>query len=189
MMIITDTVFKAGDAKLTEIVKAEYDHCTFSGLDLSDSDFSGYKFVDCTFNDCNLSLVKTFKTGLCNVRFVNCKLLGWRFEQCNPFALEVVFERCLLQHATFYKLSLKKTLFRNCVLHETDFSDSDFSEADFSGSDLAGSVFDNTKLDKADFRSAFNYVINPVTNRIRKARFSSTGLKGLVEAFDIRVED
>lgn len=187
-MLVADTHFKVSDSKVSAIVKAEYDHCLFTGLDFTELDFSGYKFVECIFRDCNLGLVKTFKTGLCNVKFINCKLLGWRFEQCNPFAMEVRFENCLLQHATFYKLSLKKTVFQNCVLHETDFTDSDFSEADFSGSDLAGAVFENTKLEKADFRSAFNYSIHPTLNRIKKARFSMAGLKGLVDAFDVSVE-
>ncbi|MCW8795447.1 MAG: hypothetical protein OQK67_00080 [Chlorobium sp.] len=38
------------------------------------------------------------------------------------------------------------------------------------------------------FHSAYNYSINPETNRIRKARFSLSGLAGLLDVYDIEIE-
>jgi hypothetical protein len=43
-------------------------------------------------------------------------------------------------------------------------------------------------LEKADFRTAFNYSINPETNRIKKAKFSKEGLNGLLDKYDIEIE-
>ncbi|HUZ61183.1 MAG TPA: hypothetical protein VMU83_20575 [Hanamia sp.] len=38
-----------------------------------------------------------------------------------------------------------------------------------------------TNLEKADFRSAFNYSIDPELNEIKKAKFSSDELSGPYE--------
>jgi hypothetical protein len=54
---------------------------------------------------------------------------------------------------------------------------------------LQGSTFDNTILEKADLRTAFNFSINPVNNRIRKAKFSIAGLAGLLDQFDIEIDN
>jgi len=49
-------------------------------------------------------------------------------------------------------------------------------------------MFIHTNLEKADFRSAFNYSIDPETNRIRKARFSVPAVTGLLDKYDIEIE-
>jgi fluoroquinolone resistance protein len=57
-----------------------------------------------------------------------------------------------------------------------DFAESDLSHSVFANYDLDGSIFDNTNLEKADLRSAFNYNIDPDKDRIRKAKFSLDGV-------------
>jgi len=49
-------------------------------------------------------------------------------------------------------------------------------------------MFENTNLQKVDLRSAINYSINPEINQIKKAKFSASGLRGLLEKYDIVVE-
>ncbi|MEI6884575.1 MAG: hypothetical protein WCO02_08810 [Bacteroidota bacterium] len=39
-----------------------------------------------------------------------------------------------------------------------------------------------------DFRSSFNYSIDPGMNRMKKAKFSLAGLVGLLDQYDIEVE-
>jgi len=46
-------------------------------------------------------------------------------------------------------------------------------------------TFDKTMLEKADFRTAYNYSIDPDNNRIKKAKFSQSGLGGLLHKYDI----
>jgi len=46
----------------------------------------------------------------------------------------------------------------------------------------------NTILENADLRSAYNFSINPTTNRIKGARFSSSGLAGLLDIFLLNIE-
>jgi uncharacterized protein YjbI with pentapeptide repeats len=76
-------------------------------------------------------------------------------------------------------------VFRNCSLQQVDFADADLSGSSFEGSNLLNAVFENSNLEKADFRSAINYMIDPEKNRLKKARFDSNGLGGLLTKYDI----
>jgi uncharacterized protein YjbI with pentapeptide repeats len=73
-------------------------------------------------------------------------------------------------------------------LHEVDFTEADLSGVVFVNCDLAGVIFENTNLEKCDFRSAFNYTLDPEVNRIKKAKFSLSGIKGLLEKYQIDIE-
>ncbi len=94
----------------------------------------------------------------------------------------------MINQASFYQLKLRKTMFRNCQLQETDFTESDFSEARFDQCDLAGATFDRSILEKADFRTAYNYSIHPETNRIKKAKFSLPAVTGLLSRYNIVID-
>ena len=85
-------------------------------------------------------------------------------------------------------MSLKKTRFKNCSLHEVDFSECDLSGSIFEHCDLARSAFNRTVLEKVDFRTSYNYSIDPEINRIKKAKFSLVGLTGLLDKYDIEIE-
>ena len=145
-------------------------------------------FEECTFNNCDCSLTKLKSTILQDVRFVNSKLLGVQFHECNGFLLRLYFENCMLKLSVFYKLKLKNTAFKNCNLQEADFSEADLTGALFDNCDLLLATFMHTNLEKADFRSASHYSINPEINRIRKARFSIPGVTGLLTTYDIEIE-
>ena len=62
------------------------------------------------------------------------------------------------------------------------------SQAVFDGCDLADAVFERTVLEKADLRGAINYSIDPAVNRVKKARFSLEGVRGLLGKYDILIE-
>ena len=49
-------------------------------------------------------------------------------------------------------------------------------------------IFSNTNLEKADFTSAYHFIIDPRTNRVKNARFSQNGLEGLIACFGVLVE-
>ena len=128
------------------------------------------------------------ETALGDVIFKNCKMTGIHFEQCNKFMTSLSFDNCQLNLSSFYKLKLKRTSFKNSVLHEVDFTEADISESVFDNCDLAKAVFENTNLEKADLRTSFNYSINPDINRIKKAKFSVSGIAGLLSKYDIVIE-
>ena len=183
-MYIQDKVFEQND----RLEKGKYENCVFNNCDFSNSNFSGIKFTDCTFQNSNLSLIKLDDSSFQEVKFVECKMLGLRFDTCTGFGISFSFEGCQLNHSSFYKIKLKKTLFKDSQLQETDFVEADLTHAVFDNCDLIQTVFDRTILEKADFRTSYNYSINPETNRIKKAKFSVLGLSGLLDKYDIVIE-
>ena len=70
-----------------------------------------------------------------------------------------------------------------------DFTESDLTGAIFSNCNLTKSLFDNTILEKADLRTAYNYSIDPENNRVKKAKFSVPGLPGLLDKYDLEIEN
>ncbi|MBL0071755.1 MAG: pentapeptide repeat-containing protein [Bacteroidetes bacterium] len=108
------------------------------------------KFIDCTFTDCEMSLVKVHKTAFQDVIFTNCKLMGVHFDDCNHILLFFKFNKCQLDLSSFYRLKLSKTSFQDCSLKEVDFSETDLTASIFRQCDLQLAVFDNTILEKAD---------------------------------------
>ena len=97
------------------------------------------------------------------------------------------FENCLLNLSSFHRLKLKKTIFKNCSLHEASFIEADLTGSVFENCDLLQAAFEQTLLEKVDFRTSYNYVINPETNRIKKAKFSQSGIAGLLQSYDIEI--
>jgi uncharacterized protein YjbI with pentapeptide repeats len=133
-------------------------------------------------------MANILETAFKSVKFKDCKMLGLQFEDCNDFLFAVDFDHCLLNISNFCKINLKGTRFQKCSLQEVDFTETDLSRAVLEECDLTDAIFDHTNLEKADLRTARNFSINPVNNRIRKAKFSVNGLPGLLGSYDIEIE-
>lgn len=170
------------------LTKGEYENCIFNSCNFTDNDLSECKFIDCTFNSCNLSLAKLNKTVFRNVKFKDSKMLGLRFDTCNEFGLSFSFDGCQLDHSSFYKTKIKKTIFKNSQLQETDFAEADLTSSVFDNCNLTQAIFNHTTIEKVDFRTSYNYSIDPEINRIRKAIFSSLSISGLLDKYDIEIE-
>jgi fluoroquinolone resistance protein len=80
-------------------------------------------------------------------------------------------------------------IFKNSQLQETDFAESDLTGAKFDNCNLRQAIFDHTILEKVDFRTSYNDSIEPETNHIKKAKFSVSGLSGLLGIYDIEIEE
>ncbi len=168
--------------------KGEYELCVFKSCDLSNADLSGNKFIECQFVDCNLSNALIRDVILRDVSFNGCKMLGLMFNTCNSFGFSVGFNGCILNHSSFYQKKMKGTAFKNSKLQESDFTESDLTNAVFENCDLLNAAFEKTILEKTDFRTSFNYSINPDLNKIKKARFSLSGIEGLLRHIDIEID-
>jgi len=83
---------------------------------------------------------------------------------------------------------MKKASFIDCSLKEVDFTAVDLSMAVFGNCNLERALFHESNLEKADFRTAANYTIDPETNKIKKAKFSTSGLAGLLGKYNIEIE-
>lgn len=183
-----DKTFDKLNFSATPLTKDEYENCVFKNCEFSNTDFADLKFIDCKFIASNLSLAKLMRTTFRDVTFKDCKMLGLHFDKCNEFGLSVSFDTCNLSHSSFYKTKIKKTIFKNAQLHEVDFTQCDLTGAVFDNCDLLNAKFENTLLEKTDLRSSFNYTINPESNKIKKARFSLSGVAGLLDKYDIEIE-
>lgn len=170
------------------IPRGDYDNCRFINCQFTSMNLSGLSFIECEFNGCDLSMAKINNTSFKGAKFINCKLLGLNFNDCDNFLLMIHFDNCHLNLASFYKLELKKIEFKNCDLQEADFTETDLTNSTFENCDLNRAIFSSTNLEKADFSTAYNYSIDPGINRIKKAKFSSIGILGLLDKYDIIIE-
>lgn len=183
-----DIPYEKLDQQNNVLVSGEYEGCSFISCDFSNFDFSGFIFSNCTFKDCNLSNVRLDGTTFRDVQLTHCKMMGTRFDRCENLLLTFEFAHCNLNYTNFYRLDLKSHVFKHCTFKEADFSECNLSQSTFDNCDLTDAVFDGTNLEKCDFRSAYNYRIDPNNNRIRNAHFSLNGLPGLLGNYQIKIE-
>ena len=186
--LIEEKTFREIDFAETSFTIGDYEYCSFINCNFSGISVANCTFLECTFNGCNLSTVNLAKAAFRDTKFTGCKLLGLHFQDVNPMGFDVGFDNCILNLSSFYDLKLKNTLFKNCSLSETDFAGADLTGAIFDECDLAGTIFENTILEKADLRTAYNYSIDPELNRNKKAKFSSASIAGLLHKYDIVIE-
>lgn len=180
--------FESIDYSEQSLVNTEFANCKFINCNFSKSDLSHIDFMDSTFKNCNLSLAVLRNTGLKNIRFIGCKLMGLDFSACNSFLFAMNFEDCILDYSTFIYKKLKKTNFTDCSLKEADFSNTDLSLAIFKNCDLSGATFVESILEKTDFRTSRNYAFDPSENRIKGTKVSQAALAGLLGKFDLSIE-
>lgn len=185
---IQDKRFEGVDFTEQRLEKGEYENCSFNNCFFAHTDLSEVSFTECSLENCDLSMAKLTHTSFRDVTFSDCKLLGLRFDECNPFLLAFTFESCILNFSSFFRLKLKKTLFRDCRMQEVELVEADLSQAVFAGCDLSGTVFGKTVLEGADLSTAVNYTIDPELNRIAKAKFALNGLPGLLAKYRIVVK-
>ena len=185
---VEDQIFEAKDFSTDPLTVEAYENCTFVRCSFTNANLSNRRFIECVFNDCDLSNAKLHKTTLNDIKFVGCKLLGLHFDNCSEFLFTIFFENCAVDFSSFYKRSLKKTIFKRSSFKEVDFTEADLTGSIFDNCDLAKALFENTILEKADLRTAFHYSIDPEVNRIRKAKFSTAGIAGLLTKYDIVID-
>ena len=90
---------------------------------------------------------------------------------------------CSFSDITLKNCNFSKNSWISCYFYHCDFSKSSFAENDFNQSE-----FENCNLSEANFKTAKNFIINPQSNRVDKARFSFGGALGLLQSFGIIIE-
>lgn len=165
-----------------------FDNCTFTNCDFTNANIEACTFTDCVFNNCNFSMTNLSQSTFDNAEFTNSKILGVKFNHCNDFIFKVGFCNCILDYSSFEKRKMSKTLFKDSSLKGVDFGYTNLEQAQFINCDLTETIFYSTNIQKADFTSAHNYIVDLTQNQIKKARFSKDGLAGLLNHFDIIIE-
>jgi uncharacterized protein YjbI with pentapeptide repeats len=180
-------LFTKIDFTKTKIKKGEYDNCTFTDCNFENIQVSNIQFVECAFVNCNFSNASVKDTAFKELQFLNCKMIVVKFNECNPFLLQLSFTGCALNFSSFYQLKIPNTIFKNCNLQEVDFTDSIAKSCVFEKCDLKQATFENTNLEKSDFRAAFNFNIIPGKNRIKGGKFNSDNVLRLLPEYRIIV--
>jgi len=188
-----EVVFNQINLQKQTLTNKIFESCQFQNCDFSENIFQSCKFIDCEFTTCNLSNIKLNYTTFNEVVFQQCKLIGvnWTEVKWPSIALTspIKFYQCDLSHVSFYELNLPELILQNCKAKQVDFRAADLSHGDFTQTDFEGSLFMHTNLNHADFTEAFNYVISPVDNKIKKAKFSLPDAMNLLQVFDIEIKD
>lgn len=171
-----------------DIKHKEYENCTFHNCDFTSCTFQSVYFVDCVFFDCNFNDTKVNYVSLRGVQFNGCNFTNVNFAMTDQVIYDFGFKDCLLDYAKFYALKLKKMQFINCSMISVDFMGSDLTEAVFDNCNLRRAVFIDTIANKTDFYTSYDYTIDPEKNKLKKAVFSTEGLKGLLEKYDLVIK-
>ena len=187
-MYIEDQTFEKKDYTLHFLEEWEYEKCKFSQCNFSGSDLSRRRFIDCEFIECNLSVARLTEASIQNVHFLDSKLIGLEFQNCNEFLFGASFENCNLEFASFTNMKIKWMNFHNCNLHEANFSGSDLTWAKFDICNLDNAVFQRTNLEKVDFLTSYGYSIDPENNRMKGSKFSLEWIPGLLHKYNIIIK-
>ncbi|ASZ12337.1 pentapeptide repeat-containing protein [Chitinophaga pendula] len=170
------------------IVNRHFDHCKFMHSNIGGCVFENCRFDNCVFESCDLSLIKLKNTGVHKVSILHSKAIGiWWHEAKGP--ININFEDSKISHSCFAGKNLKQNRFINCVAEEVDFSGCNLTKAVFTGTDLQQARFEQTDLTQADLSGAMNYFIDPLRNKIKKAKFSLPAALSFLQALDIRLVD
>jgi uncharacterized protein YjbI with pentapeptide repeats len=107
---------------------------------------------------------------------------------CDKLIFEIAFNDCILDFSKFYTLKIKGTNFKNCSLVAVDFMATDLTSVVFDNCDLYKSEFSTAIANKADFKTSFNYTIDPSKTKLKNAIFSKENVKGLLFNHDLSIE-
>jgi uncharacterized protein YjbI with pentapeptide repeats len=171
-----------------EVNFKEFECCTFTNCNFSQCIFLAVTFIDCTFNDCTFSKAKINYVAFRTVTFNRCEIKEVNFAMCDKLIFEIAFTDCILDFSKFYTLKIKGTSFTNCSLIAVDFMSTDLTEVIFENCDLYRSEFAKAIANKANFKTSYNYTIDPKVTKLKKAVFAFEGLKGLLYKHDIIVQ-
>ncbi len=182
-----DQTFNSINYSEEKLNECEYESCTFRNCEFSKAKIFNSHFLETEFIDCNFSNANLSQSLFQEVIFNNCKMVGLKFGECNPFNFAAIFENCQLNYCSFYQMNLNRTQFIKCQLKESDFVEANLKNIKIYECDLLNARFENTNLENADLSNSFNYSINPERNRIKGAIFSFPEVIGLLDKFDIKI--
>lgn len=180
---ISNTHFTAELRKIKEFYK-----CTFSYCDFQNIEFMDLIFTACEFRSCNLSNSKFKGTQLDQIIFRDCKMLGILFNECSSFSFHLECYRSLLDYSSFFERNMKKFRFEECSLQHVDFEKSNLQQAVFRDCNLLHARFEQCHLEGCDFRSSVNIHMDPEVNRLKKSRFGSEQLAGLLVKHQLLID-
>ena len=87
------------------LTSTEFEGVIFQSESAIDLDLSNRKFIDCIFEQCQLSSVK-IQNSVIQAEFSNSKIEGINFFTAKRSLLSLGFKNCLIRHSSFAELKL-----------------------------------------------------------------------------------
>ncbi len=189
-MVFEKTYFEDETIELSQYSSyesMEFINCKFISNSAIEISFRNSKFMECLFEKCNLSNSIFIGARLRDVKFIGCKVLGINWSQTGAF-FDISFSESLMDLCVFQDLDLRSFQAINSSLCEADFSGCNLENAYLTGSSFRSATFNNCNLESADLRDAKDYFIDPMFNKVKKAKFSMPDAMSFFEALDITIE-
>ena len=186
--IIEDHTFENQTFDKLVLTSKVFSYCEFVNCKINEVDFSNGRFSECKFHQSQISMSSVKSCKIQSVVFSESKIVGIDFAVCNPLLLSMEFTNCSVQGANFDQLKLNDSRFFKSIVKECSFVEADLTLASFKGCDLAGSIFNNTILNETDFSEAFSYVIDPMNNKLKGAKFTLPEAIALLEIMGIEIK-
>lgn len=183
-----DKKFMNNEILPTTFSHSSFENCLFIGYDFKSHNLTHTRFIDCIFNSCDFSNVNLSNARFRGIQFESCKLIGIQWPNLDDL-VNPCFKSCNLSYSSFMGMKLKKSIISNCLMKEADFYQADLTECDLSFSNFQDARFQETILIKANFQQAFNYRIDPITNKLRGASFNLPEAIGLLTGLGIIIKD
>ncbi len=182
-------VFRRVTFSAETLEQTSFDGCSFTDCHFSETTFSSCRFNDCAFKECDLTMATFAYCDMALVSWQDCKLVGINWTQIEPLGLTIgapfSFERCVLNHGTFFGMNLPQLVMLSCSAEGVDFRDCNLTSAEFSATDFNQALFHNSNLSQADLSKATNYAISAETNTLSNAKFALPEAISLLYALDI----
>ncbi len=117
----------------SEFLDCVFDHCDFSGADLSET-----HFCRCQFSHCRMSGTDLIQSTLRDVTFEDCAMDyagfgGSRFDRCR-------FHSCSLKESGFSNCTHKSLQFLSCRLDRSEFASTSLSSLHFESDEISGII-------------------------------------------------
>jgi len=167
--------FEDEDLSAADLRGCRFEDCEFVRCTLTEADLGGCVLEECRWRSCELSNCKVVDAKFRGVRFEDCRLRGVLFGDVYQLGLDLSFVDSNLSYSTFFGLHLSDFVATGCTMHEVDFGECVLKSADFSGSDLTGALFHHTKLEKVDFVSARNVLLDVRAAKMKAIKLSLDG--------------
>ena len=106
------------------------------------------KFINCAFNECFLSVIKSSGSRFLEVKFTKCKVLGFNWSKTDAIR-DLSFQECQLNYSDFSYMKIPGIKILACEAKEVDFTEADLTGADLQNTDFENSRFYNTNLSGA----------------------------------------
>ena len=147
---------------------AEFNDCTFQNCRWSGARIEACSFLGCTFDRCAWSDVVFSFCQMSDAWLLHSafRSIAWgglqgRSALVQPFGKA---EQCEFRYNEFSGMALKQFDFSKCTFGDCVFDNCKLAGANFRGVALGSTAFSRCDLQKADFREASAYRIDPADN-------------------------